>query len=438
MSDLLQMDNQSCWLRALAAIPGGVNSATRKIGIPLVIKEAQGAYITDVEGNRYLDFHAAFGANLLGYAHPEVVDAVQQTLSHTSLTGIGVSTLEIECAELLNSVIPSAEKSILTSSGSEATFQAIRLARGVTNRQYIVKFQGCFHGWHDAVARNVISSKENAYKCDPISTGILPINLESTLIAEFNDLSSVEKLFAEYRGAIAAVIVEPVPHNVGTLLPKIEFLQGLRNLTREEGSLLIFDEVISGFRHALGGYQEICQVLPDLTSYGKAMGNGFPIAGLSGRADLMDQFSSAAGKVLLAGTFNGNPATVAAAIATIKHLQQGDHYRRVYHLGDMMRDGLSEITSKLGIDAVVTGLGSVVICYFMKGPVEGYRDLLRHNNQAYADFHRRMLENKILMLPMALKRNHISGMHSAADIRASLDTAADILAGMQEDGYFNE
>jgi glutamate-1-semialdehyde 2,1-aminomutase len=200
--------------------------------------------------------------------------------------------------------------------------------------------------------------------------------------------------------------------------------------------VLIFDEVITGFRHAPGGYQEICGVTPDLTTYGKAMGNGFPVAGMSGRADLMDQFSSSKGQVLLAGTFNGGPSSTAAAIATLTHVRDTDFHERVYALGDRFRDGLKAITSDLGINAQVTGQGSVVICYFMDRMPSGYRDLLGHNDKAYAEFHRRMFDHDILMLPMSLKRNHVSGAHTAEDIDNTLSAARDVLSGMQHEGFF--
>ncbi|SLN72132.1 aspartate aminotransferase family protein [Roseisalinus antarcticus] len=435
MLDQASATTADLWARAERAIPGGVNSATRRIGRPLVIERARGAHVWDADGRRFIDYHAAFGATLLGHADPVVGEAVARTLVDQDLVGMGVSRLEIECAELVNAMIPSADKTILTMSGTESTFQAIRLARGVTGRDLIVKFQGCFHGWHDAVSRNVISTPEKAYGMDPTSSGILAPNLEATLIAEFNDLASVQELFARHKDRIAAVILEPIPHNIGALLPDQAFLEGLRALTEEEGALLIFDEVITGFRHAPGGYQEICGVMPDLTTYGKAMGNGFPVAGMSGRADLMDQFSSAGGSVLLAGTFNGGPASTAAAIATLTHLRTTDFHQRVFALGDRLRAGLAAITEDLGIEACVTGYGSVVICYFMPMRPKGYRDLLEHHDdKAYAEFHRRMYDHDILMLPMSLKRNHITGAHTAEDVDQTIDAARVVLTEMAHEG----
>ena len=424
--------------RAARIIPGGVNSATRDIGSPWAFQSADGATVTDLEGRRYTDYHAAFGAILLGHADERVNDAITAAIQSMDLIGLGTTELEVETAALVVEAIPSAEMAISTMSGSEAVFQAVRLARGTTGRPFIIKFQGCFHGSYDAVARNVISSPEKAYARDINSTGILDDAVEHTLIAEFNDLASVEELFAAHPDRIAAVILEPVPHNVGALLPEQAFLEGLRRLTSEHGALLIFDEVITGFRHALGGYQELCGVLPDLTTFGKAMGNGYPVAGLAGSAEVMSNFTPAGGTVMLAGTFNGNAVSMAAAIATIGVLRdQGvGFYEHVYRLGDRMRDGLRRITNEHGIQAVVTGLGSVFVTYFLDGEVRGYRDLLRNDDTAYATFHRRMLERGSLMYPMSLKRNHISLAHTEQDIDRTLEQADDVLRGMAAEGLF--
>jgi glutamate-1-semialdehyde-2,1-aminomutase len=416
-------------------IPGGVNSATRNVGGPHGFVSAAGATLVDYDGKEYIDYHAAFGANLLGYGDELVAEAVADAVRTQSLTGLGTSEMEIAVAELTCELIPSVERSVVTMSGTEATFLAVRLARGLTGRDLVVKFQGCFHGWHDAVARNVISPPELAYGMDPMSAGILPAALEATLIAEFNDLASVQALFEQHPGRIAAVILEPVPHNVGALLPTDVFLSGLRSLTADEGAVLVFDEVISGFRHAPGGWQEVSGVMPDLTTYGKAMGNGMPIAGLGGRAELMDGFNAAGGDVLLAGTFNGNPTSCAAAIATMTYLRDHpDFYQRTHRLGERMRSGLREIVGELGIKAHVTGYGGVFVCYFLGGQVRGYRDLMRNDDAAYVQFHRRMTEAGNLMLPLSLKRNHISGAHTKQHIDDTLQAARTVLAGMRAEG----
>jgi glutamate-1-semialdehyde 2,1-aminomutase len=419
-------------------IPGGVNSATRSIGAPWAWKSAHGATITDMDGGVYTDYHAAFGAILLGHGDERVNDAVTRAIADIDLVGVGTTELEVEAARLIVEAIPSAEMVISTMSGSEATFQAVRLARGTTGRPYILKFQGCFHGSYDALARNVISTPDRAWKRDLNSSGILDDAVDHTLIAEFNDLASVEELFALHPDQIAAVILEPVPHNVGALLPEQQFLAGLRAITRQHGTVLIFDEVITGFRHALGGYQELCGVTPDLTTFGKAMGNGFPVAGLAGSTEIMTNFTPSGGSVMLAGTFNGNAASMAAAIATIKVLKDPEvnFYGHVFALGDRMRSGLQSIADEHGIAARVTGVGSVFIPYFLDGEVRGYRDLLRNNDDAYATFHRRMIDQGSFMYPMALKRNHISLAHTEADIDRTLSQAVDVLGAMAREGLF--
>ncbi|WP_433046673.1 aspartate aminotransferase family protein [Dactylosporangium sp. CS-033363] len=418
--------------RAARVIPGGVNSSTRYIGEPYAFAAADGAYVTDADGRRYLDYHAAFGAILLGHNHPVVNDAVRNALGGVDLVGLGVTEGEVALAERIADIIPSAESMIATMSGSEATAQAIRLARAVTERDLIIKFQGGFHGWHDAVARNVISAPDKAYGRDPLSRGILAQAIDATLIAEFNDLDSVAALFDEHQDRVAAVILEPIPHNVGALLPTQEFVEGLRTLTRDRGALLIFDEVITGFRHALGGYQQVVGVTPDLTTFGKGMANGYPIGGVAGRRDLMERFNGRTGDVLMAGTFNGNPLACAAALATIDYLQANPgFYTRTHELGARMREGLAALTAELGIEATVAGFGGVFAVYFAKAPVLGYRDLMRNNDKAYVAFHRGMTERGFLMLPMALKRNHVSGSHTAAEIDLTLEAAREVLISLR-------
>lgn len=426
---------QALFQAAEQILPGGVNSATRYVGAPYAFATGEGAYIVDLDGGRYLDYHAAFGAILLGHNAPVVDSAVQKVIGKIDMFGLGVTELEVELAQRVVEAIPSAEMMIATMSGSEAVSQAVRLARAVTGRPLVIKFQGGFHGWHDAVARNVISQPELAYGRDPLSAGILDNALDSTLIAEFNDLETVRALLDAYPEQVAAVILEPIPHNVGALVPTDEFIQGLRKFTTEYGALLIFDEVITGFRHALGGYQQICGVRPDLTTFGKGMANGYPIGGLAGPRTLMERFDGRTGDVLLAGTFNGHPSSTAAAIATIDYLRDNpSFYQRTHRLGERIRGGLRDIVAGLGLDATVAGFGGVFSLYFGTGSISGYRDLMRNNNAAYATFHRRMTDAGFLMIPMALKRNHISGAHTDADVDATLETARDVLRTMRGTG----
>lgn len=421
---------------ACAVIPGGVNSATRAVGAPWAFTRAEGARMWDADGREYLDYHSAFGAILLGHCDPRVDEPVRETIGRIDLTGYGASELEVEYATLVADSIASVDTSLATTTGTEATLQAVRLARAVTGRRYLVKFQGNFHGWHDSVARNVISPPERAYGLDPLSAGILPDAFAATLIAEYNDLGSVQELFAAYPEQIAGVIFEAIPHNVGALLPTQEFVDGLRELTRREGALLICDEVITGFRHGLGGYQAVLGLDPDVTTFGKGIANGYPVAGIGGRRELMERFSSAGGDVVVAGTFNGHAVGMAAAIATMTYLRDhGDtFYPHVHRLGDRMRDGLRQIADGLGIVATVGGYGSVFCLYFCEGPILGYRDLMRNDAAAYVAFHRRMTDRGILMLPLTLKRNHISAAHTDADVDRTLEVAEEVLRELAEEG----
>lgn len=418
---------------ASSLIPGGVNSAARNIGSPFAFSAADGAYLWDVDGRRYVDYHAAFGAILLGHNSPIVHEALLEALNGIDLVGLGITELEIEFAKLVVELIPSAERVIATVSGTEATSQAIRLARAATGRPLIIKFQGCYHGWQDSVARNVISCPERAYGHDPISAGILDSALDATLVAEFNDLESVRVLFEEHPDEVACVILEPMPQSAGCLVPEQSFLEGLREMTASTGSLLVFDEIVTGFRHALGGIQEITGVTPDLTAFGKAVGNGVPVAGLGGRAELMERFTSVpGGDVLLMGTFNGSPISMAAAVATMTYLR--DHrenvYEHLFSMGGQIRSGLDELVTRFELPAQVAGYGSTFTLYFLEGPVRGYRDLLRNDHEAHVTFCRRMLEEGALLLPLTLKRNHISLAHTQTDVDFTLEAAERVLREM--------
>ncbi|HEY0698153.1 MAG TPA: aspartate aminotransferase family protein, partial [Micromonospora sp.] len=390
--------------RARQVIPGGVNSGQRSIpGLTdLVITRAAGARFWDADGREYTDYHAAFGPPLLGHNDPDVTAAVTAAGERLDLCGVAVTDGEVALAETLAELVPSIEKVLLTSTGSEATFHALRVARAATGRRLVVKFQGCYHGWHDSVSLNVISTPDRVGRPDPISAGILPEVLDATLVLRFNDVAAVRAAFAEHGRDIAAVIVEPVPHNVGCLLPEQEFLQALRDECTRAGSVLVFDEVITGFRHDLGGWQRICGITPDLTTLGKAIANGYPIGALGGRADLMDLFSTRPGApAFFAGTYNGHPAVVAAARATLDKLRTEPVHEHVHRLGARTRAGLTEVFADLGVPAVVTGYGSVFVSYFMPGPLpRSYDDLLRNDAGMFIGYRRRLAEHGIFELPL--------------------------------------
>jgi glutamate-1-semialdehyde 2,1-aminomutase len=416
---------------ACAVIPGGVNTSLRRIVPPFVFTRAQGAIITDAEGNDYIDYHAAFGPILLGHNFPAVNQRVAEVLQQIDLLGVGTTELEIRLARKLAEHIPSAEQVLFCNSGSEATYHALRLARAVTGRKKILKFQGCYHGWHDAVAMNVISVPEKLGKQDPLSAGSLDDVVRHTVVCEFNSLDDVEKALAEHRGEIAAVILEQIPHNIGCVLPEPGFLEGLSELTRRNGIILVFDEVITGFRHGLGGYQKVCGVTPDLTTLGKAMANGFPLAALCGKRELMSRFNTApGGNVFFAGTYNAHPLACAAALATIETLETQPVHEHIFRLGERMRRGLEDIVSRLRILATVAGFGSVFVTYFMDGPIRNYRDLLRNNQQLFVEYRRRLLQRGIFKLPVNLKRNHIGYSHTEAHIDRTLQAAEDVLRGL--------
>ena len=423
------LNNSELVTRARQVIPGGVNSVNRTLPWPLVIVEASGAYITDADGTRYLDYHAAFGPLILGHNHPRVNAAVRAVLERLDLIGAGVTAIEVELAETIARHVPSAERVLLANSGSEATYAALRLARAVTGRNSIIKFQGAYHGWHDAVLMNVISPPDKIGRPDPLSLGMLPEVIAHTTVLPFNDVEAVAATLQERGDEIAAILVEVIPHNIGCVLPRPEFLTALRELTRAHGSLLIFDEVITGFRHALGGYQQICGVTPDLSTFAKAMANCYPIAAVVGKQEFMDRFAPGGG-VMFAGTYNGHPVGVAAALATIAELEDGTVHAHCFALARQAADGLRRIGEELGLPMTVVVFGSVFVPYFMEGPIEDYTDLLRNDNARDIWFRRAMCDRGIFMIPTALKRNHVSAAHTQADIERTLEVARDVLRTM--------
>lgn len=414
--------------RAKRVAPGGVHTSIRNIDPPLSFQRAEGAYIYDMDGNRYIDYHAAFGPFVLGHCHPFVTERVREAIGSTDLFGVGATELEAELAEKIVQHVPSAEKVLFCTSGSEATYHAIRVSRAITGRTLIIKFQGCYHGWHGYVLRNMLSPEHMIGQRDPGSAGMLEEEIDSTLVCTFNDLEDVERAIAEHRGQIAAIILEPIPHNIGCVMPTQEFLEGLRRVCDREGMLLIFDEVVTGFRHSIGGYQKVAGVTPDLTTMGKAMANGFPMAALAGRAGVMDRFNTnPGGNVFFAGTYNGHTSAVAAAIATIEVLESGDVYEHIFRLGDRMRSGLQEIIDRLDLIATVAGFGSVYTLYFMDGPIRNYTDLMRNNVDYYIQYRKNLVARGVFELPMNLKRNHISYSHTDEDIDTTLAAAEESL-----------
>jgi len=420
--------------RAARVIPGGVNSGQRRIvGLEhLVIAAASGSTFTDGDGNVYTDYHAAFGPPLLGHNDPDVDGAVAAAVrNHAGLMGVGVTGVEVELAERICSLVPSVEQVLLTETGSEATFHAVRVSRAATGRRHIVKFQGHYHGWHDAVAMNVISLPENVGRKDPLSKGVLPEVLDATVVCRWNDIASVERALAEHD--VAAIILEPIPHNIGAVLPEPGFLEQVRALATRHGAVLIFDEVITGFRHSLGGYQSICGVVPDLTTMGKAMGNGWPISAIGGKAELMQLFSTTPGRpAFFAGTFNGHPSIAAAALATIDKLQREPVHEHVFRLGERARRGLQELYDGLGVRAYVSGFGSVFVSYFLEGKPTCYDDLLANDVELFTGYRRELMAHGIFELPLNLKRSHFSYAHTDDDVDRLLEATEQAVTSVLE------
>jgi glutamate-1-semialdehyde 2,1-aminomutase len=419
--------------RAMRVMPGGVNTCRRKIDPPLCFRNGHGSRIEDLEGRSYIDYHAAYGAILLGHAYEPVVEAVRKAIGEAQLFGVGVTPAELALAEKVVEHVPSAEQIVMCNSGSEATYHAIRLARGVTGRQKIVKFQGSYNGFHDYVLRNVMSAPELVGGRDPGSDGMLDEAVDSTLVCRFNDLDDVAETLAREEGEVAAIILEPVAHNMPGILPGEGFLEGLRKLCDDSGALLIFDEVITGFRHALGGYQSVAGVTPDITTLGKGLGNGFPVAVIAGRADHLEHFNTTAeGRVHFGGTYNGNVMAATAALTTIEVLESEPVHEHIYGLGETMRSGLNEIASRAGVEAVALGYGSLYCLCFLDGPVRNYEDVLRNDVPTFLRYRHELIARGVFEMPENLGRNHISYSHTEEDVARTLEIAEEALMAARE------
>jgi glutamate-1-semialdehyde 2,1-aminomutase len=414
--------------RASRVTPGGVNTARRKIDPPLCFRRGQGAYVEDMDGNVYVDYHAAYGGVFLGHSHPAVTERVAEAAREAVLFGVGTTEIEVEVAERLVRHVPSADQAAFCNSGSEATFHAIRLARALTGRDRIVKFQGLYHGFHDYVLRNVMSAPERIGARDPMSAGMLPAAVDATLVCRYNDLEDTRATLEANSGEVAAVVVEPIAHNSPSILPDDGFLEGLRELCHEHGALLVFDEVITGVRHHLGGYQAICGVLPDLTCMGKALGNGYPVAAVLGPAHRLERFNTtASGDVTFAGTTNGSGVAMAAAAATLTELESGALHEHVFALGERMRSGLRRVAEELGVPVVVSGYGSLYVMLFMEGPLHSYDDVQRNDHELFVAYRKELVRRGVFEMPENIGRNHISCSHTEADIDRSLEIAAEAL-----------
>ena len=414
-------------------IPGGVVSVNRAVQPEIVFVKGQGAYIWDADGNRYIDYHAAFAPHFLGHNHPYVTDAVISVLQRwASLYGSGTTELEGQLAELICQHVPAAESVQFLNSGSEATYQAIRLARAITGRDHIIVMQGGYNGWHDDVSCNLMTPLDlvgqrvspGEYPYIPISAGIPREHQKLVHPINFNDLESVDYVCQKY--PVAALITEPILQNIGIVKPEAGYLQGLRHLADGRGFILILDEVKTGFRHGLGGYAKIAGVTPDLVVFGKAMANGYPIAALGGKKEFMEWFvhPEPSKRVLLAGTYNAHPVPTVAAIATIERLlmNDGEVYRHVESLGQEMQEGLEEILRARGREAVVARQGSAFCIYFMDHHPKDWHDLAAHHDFRFDEnLRRKLIELGVYFFPLATKQCSISFAHTRKDVEGTLE-----------------
>jgi len=413
--------------RGKKILPGGVDSPVRAFravgGTPLVIDRAEGARLYDVDGREYIDYVCSWGALILGHAHPDVVAAVAEQARRGTSYGM-TSPLEIELAEEIARALPSIERMRFVSSGTEATMSAIRLARGFTKRDLILKFEGGYHGHSDSFL--VEAGSGLATLGISSSPGVPDALAKLTLNAPYNDADAVEKIFRQHAGKIAAVIVEPVAANMGVVAPARGFLERLRELTELDGALLILDEVITGFRSAYGGAQIPYKVHPDLTTMGKIIGGGLPVAAYGGRAEIMEMVAPL-GPIYQAGTLSGNPLAMRAGLATLPKLAAPGFYEELDRKAARLADGLRAALKESGVVGSVNAVGSLMTMFFAGEPVNDYAGAKKSDTSMYAAFFREMLERGVFIAPSQFEALFVSAAHSNADIERTIAAAGESL-----------
>jgi len=419
--------------RAERVLVGGVNSPVRAFravgGEPLIIERGSGANLYDADGNELLDYVCSWGAMILGHANPAISEAIAEQARRG--TSFGVTTaLELELAELITKSIPFIEKIRFVSSGTEATMSAVRLARGVTKRDFILKFEGCYHGHADSFLSQAGSGLATLgiAECPGVPQALAAL----TLNVPYNDLVAVENAFAQHKVKIAAVIVEPIAANMGVVPPATDFLKGLREITRRNGSLLIVDEVITGFRLHNGSVQDLLGIEADLTTLGKIIGGGVPVAAYGGSAELMNHVAPL-GPVYQAGTLAGNPLAMRAGIAALKQLSKPDLYDEMTQLARRLVFGLRSELADAGIAAQINAIGSLATIFFSAEPVRNYTDAKRSDTRRYARFFREMLDRGIFLAPSQFEATFISAAHTTADVDRTLAAARESLQAIAAD-----
>ncbi len=409
-------NSEELFAKAQKLMPGGVNSPVRafkSVGLnPVFIKQASGSKIYDVDGNEYIDYVGSWGPLILGHTHPQVVETICQAAQRGTSYGAPCEG-EIELAQLITEAIPSIERVRMVNSGTEATMSAIRLARAYTGKNKIVKFEGCYHGHADAF---LLKAGSGLLTADvPSSPGVPDNVVQDTLVARYNDLDSVIKVFQEWGQEIAAVIVEPVAGNMGLVPSELEFLQGLRSITELNGSLLIFDEVISGFRICYGGFQNYCNVTPDLTTLGKIIGGGLPVGAYGGCKEIMEQVAPS-GDVYQAGTLSGNPLAMAAGATTLKILKDNDWYDRLEVMSYVLTTQLKSAFEDHELYYNINRLGSMFCIFFTESDVDNYEAVMSCDTQKYAQFYRELLKEGIYLPPAQFEVSFLSCAHNLEDV----------------------
>ncbi|MRR33429.1 glutamate-1-semialdehyde-2,1-aminomutase [bacterium] len=410
--------------KASRVIPGGVNSPVRAFksvgGDPLFIERAAGSRIRDVDGNEFIDYVGSWGPMIVGHCHPRVIEAVTAAMSRGSSFG-APTELEVELAEMVVEAVPSIEMVRMVSSGTEATMSAIRLARAATGRDALIKFAGCYHGHADSLL--VKAGSGAATFGVPDSPGVPADFARHTLVAEFNDLASVQALVDDNRGAIACIIIEPIGGNMGTVPPQPGFLEGLRTICDREGILLIFDEVMTGFRVAYGGAQELYGITPDLTTLGKIIGGGLPVGAFGGKRAIMELLSPSGG-VYQAGTLSGNPLAMTAGIETLRILREDGFYRKLEEKSARLADGIGRAAAEAGYPICSTRVGSMFCAFFTTGEVRDWTTAARCDTTAFGNYFRAMLDQGIYLAPSQFETAFVSMAHSEEDIARTVAAAS--------------
>jgi glutamate-1-semialdehyde 2,1-aminomutase len=409
--------------RAEQILVGGVNSPVRAFrsvgGEPFIVERGEGQFLYDADGNQLLDYVCSWGAMLLGHAHPAVTAAINQQAPRG--TSFGATTeLEVELATLITGAVPFIEKIRFVSSGTEATMSALRLARGVTKRDLLLKFEGNYHGHSDSFLSQAGSGLATLgiAECPGVPQALAAL----TLNAPYNDLNAVEQIFAQHKNKIAGIIVEPIAANMGVVLPEPGFLAGLRDISRKNGALLIVDEVITGFRLHNGSAQQLMGIEADLTTFGKIIGGGVPVAAYGGRAELMNNVAPL-GAVYQAGTLAGNPLAMSAGIATLKQLEKPGLYEAVANRAKKLTDGLRDAAAQAGAQVQVNAIASLATMFFTSHPVRNYSDAKKSDTQSYGKFFRGMLEQGIFLAPSQFEAAFVSAAHTDADIDRTIAAA---------------